>query len=134
MRSRKPPFLLGVISPPGKLQVDGSAVGQAHIPALYRKAFEGVSGEEKVGFVYEERKYYLDVESCEPMAVIDGDSYSAPFNDMLRSDHHRRIEQLIGIRYADQLTYDNMTWGRYTYEPEWWGNAAWLDFNTCISP
>ncbi len=39
----------------------------------------------------------------------------------------------ITVRYADQLTYDNMTWGRYTYEPEWWGNAAWLDFNTCIA-
>ncbi len=39
----------------------------------------------------------------------------------------------ITVRYVDQLTYDNMTWGRYTYESEWWGNAAWLDFNTCIA-
>ncbi|GFI65321.1 hypothetical protein IMSAG185_00919 [Lachnospiraceae bacterium] len=38
-----------MISPPGKLQVDGTAVGQAHIPALYRKAFASVAHRAQTG-------------------------------------------------------------------------------------
>lgn len=44
-----------------------------------------------------------------------------------------KAKHTITVRYVDQLSYDTMTWGRYSYEPKWWGNEAWLTGNNCVA-